>query len=549
MIKKLLLLLCFFSTCTTWSQSGDLPVSWGYDSIDTGNSIYLQPLDLTQIYAEDAVNDLDKSMPWRYGIERNISIDTQTQGKWTVLENEDRIWTVEIESKGAVNISVNFSELDLPEGASIFIYNNERTDVTRSFSKENTRTLAPVASWFVTGDKIIIEYHEPSNIQADPVIKIESVIHGYRMGNLLSEITTRGLNNSGSCNYDVNCNIGDDFEVKKNMLKKAVAMLNLGNGFLCSASLVNNLEQDKKPYLLTANHCLEGSDPALWVVRFNWMNPNPVCATDEDSEAIESNFTVSGATLRSSNVESDFALVELNNFIPDAWDVAFAGWDARDVLPAYSVGIHHPQGDVMKICRDNTGAVKETANGTEVWLIGGQSAGVGDGWEIGTTESGSSGSPLFNENGFIIGQLHGGASFCSDFENNNEFDVYGRFGVAWDSGATPQERLKDWLDPLDQGQLVLEGLQNNLSTTDIQIEGALEIYPNPVSNTLSVVNTRYPNLKYSFYTATGSVILDGNLTNSMNTIDTSQLANGIYFLMLLDEDSQSSSTRKIVVSH
>ena len=43
----------------------------------------------------------------------------------------------------------------------------------------------------------------------------------------------------------------------------------------------------------------------------------------------------------------------------------------------------------MKICRDDSGAVKENANGTEVWLVGGVSVGQGDGWELGTTESGS----------------------------------------------------------------------------------------------------------------------------------------------------------------
>lgn len=555
MIKKLFFLFSFMSGTLLWCQtSEDFPASWVNTNISSGTPYVLPPLDLDQIYNEDAINDLDKSMPWRYGIERSITINTQSHGNWTNLDNGDQLWTVEIESPGAINISVNFSTIKLPNGGSVFIYNKERSDITRGFFRNNVTSTQPIASWYVEGDKVIVAYTQPSGAaeeeEEEAIIKIESIIHGYRnASNLGKSEEGRGLNNSGACNYDVNCDIGSDFEDKKNMLKKSVALLNLGNGFLCSATLVNNVLGDKTPYLLTANHCLEGSNPALWVTRFNWINPNPVCATNQDSETLNTNFTISGATLKASNTESDFALVTLNSSVPDAWDVSFSGWDARDILPEFSVGIHHPQGDVMKVCRDNTGAVKQVALGTQVWLIGGQSIGEGNGWEIGTTESGSSGSPLFNEDGCIIGQLLGGESSCIENNNNNEYDVYGRFGVAWDSGESPQTRLKDWLDPLDQGILTLGTLQNNLSIQDVPFIGALEVYPNPVSQMLQVSNTLYPNLSFYFYSVSGNIILQGDMSTSTNSIDVSSLQNGVYFLVLLDEDSQSSITKKIVVAH
>src|SRR5690606_10068608 len=95
------------------------------------------------------------------------------------------------------------------------------------------------------------------------------------------------------------------------LVKKAVALLNLGNGYLCSASLVNNTANDKTPFLLTANHCLQNSDPAMWTIRFNWVSPAPVCGTGEDSGDLQTNFTISGAELKASNSLSDFALVQL----------------------------------------------------------------------------------------------------------------------------------------------------------------------------------------------------------------------------------------------
>ena len=152
----------------------------------------------------------------------------------------------------------------------------------------------------------------------------------------------------------------------------------------------------------------------------------------------------------------------------------------------------------MKICRDDSGAEKIDANGTQVWLIGGGNHGSGNGWEIGTTESGSSGSPLFDENGRIIGQLYAGQSACNGLENNGDYDIYGRFGISWNYGTTQQARLKEWLDPTNSGHTTVETLQNLLNIPDFEITGDLKIYPNPASSTITVMNNRYPHLSFQF---------------------------------------------------
>ncbi|HNU83421.1 MAG TPA: T9SS C-terminal target domain-containing protein, partial [Thermoanaerobaculia bacterium] len=61
-----------------------------------------------------------------------------------------------------------------------------------------------------------------------------------------------------------------------------------------------------------------------------------------------------------------------------------------------------------------------------------------------TTEPGSSGSPLFDPNHRIVGQLHGGSAACG----NNLSDYYGRFSVSWTGGGSNTSRLSNWLDPL-----------------------------------------------------------------------------------------------------
>ena len=132
--------------------------------------------------------------------------------------------------------------------------------------------------------------------------------------------------------------------------------------------------------------------------------------------------TISGATLKARDEGSDFALVQINSDIPEDWDRVFAGWDKSDNFPEFQIGIHHPSGDVMKVCRDDSPSKQPNA-GAQTWeILGGGS----QGWELGVTEPGSSGSPLFDDQGRIIGQLYGGAAACSGTNDNNAYDYYGR---------------------------------------------------------------------------------------------------------------------------
>ena len=87
-----------------------------------------------------------------------------------------------------------------------------------------------------------------------------------------------------------------------------------------------------------------------------------------------------------------------------------------------ATGIHHPSGDVKKICRENDSPFHSNAAGAAVWYI--------NQWEEGVTEPGSSGSPLFDQNHRIIGQLYGGLAACSGTNNNGQYDYYGRIGVS-----------------------------------------------------------------------------------------------------------------------
>jgi len=111
------------------------------------------------------------------------------------------------------------------------------------------------------------------------------------------------------------------------------------------------------------------------------------------------------------------------------WNCFYAGWDNSDAeTVTQATGIHHPSGDLKKICREDDAPYHDNTGGADVWWI--------DEWEEGVTEPGSSGSPLFDQNGRLIGQLYGGLAACQGTSNNGDYDFYGRFGVSWTNGAS-----------------------------------------------------------------------------------------------------------------
>ncbi len=409
---------------------------------------YLPKIDLEKLKKEDLVND-KLNLPWRFGYKHKVNFGFN-DGVWTTLENGDRIWQINIISKGALSMNVIFDKFWMPNGGKVYLYNEDKSDLLGAYTNFQNQKSESLGTWLVQGSNLWIEYFEPANVKNQGKLHIGSVTHGYRNASTYKK--DKSLGDSGDCNHDVDCPIGADWEMHRDNNKKAVALLISGGSSFCSGALINNTANDQKGYFLTANHCY--SDPANWSFKFGWISPNPVCGSTGNSTNNTNNMTISGATLKARNANSDFALVEITPTVPAAWNRTWAGWDKSDTNPTFEVGIHHPSGDIMKICRDNTGAIK-SVNGNpaaQTWEI----TTAGGGWEIGVTEGGSSGSPLFNQDGKIIGQLYGGGAACSGVVDNGQLDYYGRFGVSWDAIAGNTNQLKPWLDPNQTNQDTLD---------------------------------------------------------------------------------------------
>jgi len=481
------------------SQGGE-PYQWDIKDVERFNIDFQEfgELDMNLIGLQDAIGDAEKDTPFRFGIEHDVAFSKENSGSWTELDNGDKIWRLGVKALDATSISFLFDRFVLHKGAELFIWNSERTEFLGSFSFKNNKKAGVFPVSLLHSDAVVIEYLVPAGVD-EGELSLGMVVQGYRAIINQYEDEERGpYGNSGACNINVNCPEGADWQIEK----KSVALIIDGGNASCTGALVNNTANDGTPYFLTANHCL--GNPNTWIYLFNHE------ATNCNGSSGPTLQTISSGDLVASNGGSDFALIELSSAPPASYDVQYVGWDrSDDESVTASTSIHHPSGDVMKICFDEDNPYHANQGGAAVWYI--------DEWEDGVTEPGSSGSPLFDQNHRIIGQLYGGYAACSGEVNNGQADWYGRFGVSWD-GNSPETRLKDWLDPQNVNPSVLDGwpegavLYAHDASVSInnEIEGVLcqtTIYP-----TATIFNNGEENLTEAVVT----VQLNGNTVEQVN---------------------------------
>lgn len=531
--------LCLsFSLKAQVTNEGE-PKSWKIETTAAIDAVKMPEFDLEKLLEEDRANSTKKDMPFRFGHEFITDYAITNSGDWQTLANGDRIWRMRFYSEGAKTMNFVLSNFYLPEGSTLYLYNNERTDVLGAYTSSQNSEERVLGTWLIGGEDIWIEYYEPKQVKNQGSFTISKVVHGYRSSNDFIR-NNKGLNDSGNCNQDVNCPIGS-LDNLKDINKKAVGLIIVGNSGFCSGALVNNTSNNGTPYFLTANHCVGSvSGISQWAFRFNWVSVNTVCAQSTNSISNNNYYqTISGASLRARRAQSDFCLVQITSSLPQSWDVVYAGWDRTTNVPSSTFGIHHPAGDIMKVCRDDNQPTSLNTGGQNVWRI--------NNWDLGVTEGGSSGSPLFNNNGRIIGQLFGGDADCNGTTDNGGYDEYGRFNISWEGGFSPSSRLKEWLDPNNTGATILDYYGPNLGTANNSgIINKISVYPNPSNGVFTLSSNVVVEGTYEIYNPLGQIIKAGRLTAADATINLSSNTNGIYFVKVKDSASGNTQTIKLI---
>ena len=484
--------LSFFTTNAQIAYKEGSPKSFELNKPKGLQSVLLK---INKNIERDTKTENPKEVNQIFALPISVNYNLFNSGEWFNIENTS-IWRLKLKSTDAKNLSFQFENFFLPSDAEFYIYSSNRKDIRGPFTNQNNRVEKNFATYLVSGEEVVLELNVPKSQKTEAVVALKFVFHGLK--------GTMDFGDSGSCNNNINCPEGADWQVDK----KAIALILSGgvNGLTwCSGAMVNNVREDGLPYFLTANHCLTGTEDD-WAFVFNYESPD--CSNTDGTY----NQSVLGAEVKATDLPSDFALLLLDDSPPTNYGVYHAGWDARDILKDSTTAIHHPQGDIKKISFDY-----DSIEHSGYYTAGDDHWKVVD-WDDGTTEPTSSGSPLYDKFHRIVGQLHGGSAACG----NNLEDYYGKFSYSWDEGATAATRLKDWLDPDNTGTNVLNG--NNFNVSDYNLDLGLLTFNNLDDRCDTLIDDLEINIKNlgsdTIFSVSINVYVDGDSIEQLNWNDT-----------------------------
>jgi subtilisin-like proprotein convertase family protein len=410
----------------------------------------VMPTQDNQSLLEEELNRRGPGIAPRFAVTMAVDITPESFGDWEQLPNGNSVWRLRLRSAGAHSLNLGFTQYLMPDRGTMILYSPDGKRVMGPFTPSDNETHEQLWTPVFEGDELVIEVQLPSEKRHELQLHLTSVNHDFVGFSALV---------SGSCNLDVICGAADGWAIVDHYrdIIQSVAVIGLNGNTFCTGFLINNARNDCTPYFMTANHCgINNGNAATFVAYWNYQNsfcrqPNSPQSGGGGNGQLN-NFNT-GAIFRATYSPSDFTLIELDDDIPASANAFFAGWVVADETPQDSViCIHHPSTDEKRITFEFDPTYRGNWGSGDTPVPNGNHVIVPD-WNIGTTEGGSSGSPLFDRHKRVVGQLHGGSAFCG----NDLYDSFGWFTTSWLGGGASNNQLKAWLDPDNTGITSLDG--------------------------------------------------------------------------------------------
>ncbi len=326
------------------------------------------------------------------------------------LQPTEFTWYTTIRSAGASAVRLHFTDTDLPKGAEMFVY-ARGGEAFGPYTGTGVFEHGEFWSNALVGDEVRLQIHYsgPNALRAlyNTKLNISDVVH---LGERFLYGVMRDPDNANLpeafCSFNASCvqnascsSIPSAIQPARN----AVAHLQFvvgSSAFICSGGLLNDTDSSTTiPYLLTANHCFSTSSSANSLQAFFQFSTSCGGSCFNPSGAVP---TVNGSTLKSTGSNADYTLVQLNSAAPAG--STLLGWTSAAV--AFSNGtalfrVHHPKGAPQAYSTSN---VSTTVGTCSSWPRGDR---IYQNKNFGATEGGSSGSPVMNSSGQVVGQLSG----------------------------------------------------------------------------------------------------------------------------------------------
>ena len=448
---KSLLTIAFLTIAIILVGQSEMP----YGLSNSGLPI-LTPTQIQSISYQE-VENRDKANNWqdRVSVPTDVSLDLK-KGEWYTMQNGDRLWRMHLQCKNAKGLAIMLRDVSLPSGATLQLYAQDGKHILQQIDQTNVNPEGNLLIGPVIGSNAILEYFEPASVKSKgdfDLFKIQRLYKDY-LPSIDNGSSNRAFGDAWACQVNLACDNSGNFDDVERSVSRILMVVEEGMLY-CTGSLINNTAQDMTPYILTAFHCANDFTPMYEFFRFDFNFTSPFCTNPAQEPPYQS---LLGCARISGNADSDFELLRLFQSIPSSFNAYFAGWNrTQDYLPDTTTLIHHPSGDIKKISQDYNRVL--IFNSTIDWdngTVTSSRSHYRSFPDLGAFQGGSSGSPYLDNNGHIIGQLHGGDANCEEPEAFS-----GLFVRSWTGAGSETTRLSNWLDPIGAGNLIQNGLDPN----------------------------------------------------------------------------------------
>lgn len=513
-MRVVLLITSWFVPFTLFSQivKEGVPLAWSVGNELNINNIWKELPDhnILDLLAEDAIDQANKVLPYRFAIASNVNYTPENSGRWTNLSNGDRVWMLGLESKFAFSLNVIFGKFNLPEGGKVYIYNEDRSDFVGPLTSKNNRAIGNLISLPLEGNKVIVEYYEPYRYRGIGELLINKVAQGYKPLEEPERSETSCITPIEWVNEKI-----------RHARSSTLLMLVDDGQRVCTGGLLNNTQSNGNPLFVTSSNALMG-DPSDWVFVFG-LNAD-VCS---NNDVTCWDRAIAGAEVLEVDGENGLALLGIFQKPESTWGVYFAGWNVEDPIEGSYFCIQNAFGLSQSYSSAFTDPQVADWGGLQVAEI--------DVWNIGNTFVGSLGAPLYNSEGDFIGALIGGQSDCTEGGS----DYFGLLATSW-------EKFAPYLNPTRSGRDESVGFFPIFTDKEeVNKEGEqFFIFPNPADDFVYIQNESREEILVVRFTDTAGRILSFS-NPQLPTIAISDLPSGIYEMTILTTSSMHS--QKIII--
>ncbi len=317
------------------------------------------------------------------------------------------VWSGVLELPGAFGTRLRFTDVSLPRGVTLDVYNEREAFGT--YTGRGPGGAGDFWAHTVFGPRVIVQltYRGEEGTRAAAATRLAIAEAGH-LTERLSLAAMAGEETDALCSFNEDCVENASCSAIPGAIQyaqDAVASILFRSGgffYICSGGLLADTDAATQvPYFLTANHCIRrASEAESMEAFFQFTTPcgGPCNDPGEPSTL--------GATIRRTDRDSDYTLLELAEPAPAG--SSFLGWDADPI--AFSNGaelfrISHPSGAPQAYSEHVVDTARPTCTGWPrgEWIYSSDT--------FGATEGGSSGSPVMDAQGEVVGQLSGACGF------------------------------------------------------------------------------------------------------------------------------------------